>query len=432
MAPIRSRSARNAFDDYPVKHRPQAGIKKRCFVFTCNNWETNPDRVEALQLKLRGNEVVWAIYVPEVGENAGTPHLQGFVAFKNKISWMGLCEACPGTWFEPAYGDYKQQWDYITKSIDGNEDLITEFGTRPSFEKNSAKGGKATKEMWDDALQAAREGDFDRIPSNIYMIHRRVIFDEHKAWKNKVTPLENVNLRLWQRKLVKIIQGPVDSRKIYWFWEDIGNVGKSWMATYLLRNHQATVLSTGKTADIAYLLDSPTIVVFDISRAQGMEHVNFGVMEDIKNGRIFSPKYESIIKAFAVPHIIVFANEPCPHGKFSADRLQEINLQGEYMSEPIPEEIGLDIANEGEDPDIEIVDSPPRNSRRVTTSPVRRHVVPPPVLRRETSTARASASGFRFPERERMDGGMPSSPLHINLDFLQEQSSPIDWDSLTW
>lgn len=97
------------------------------------------------------------------------------------------------------------------------------------------------------------------------------------------------------------------------------------MATFLLRNHDAIVVSSGKNADIAYLLDQPKIVVFDIAR-DAMEHVNFGVMECIKNGRIFSPKYESAIKAFDIPHLVVFANAPCPHGKFSEDRLKQVNL----------------------------------------------------------------------------------------------------------
>lgn len=97
-----------------------------------------------------------------------------------------------------------------------------------------------------------------------------------------------------------------------------------------MRNHQATVLSSGRSADIAYLLCAPKIVVFDLARDK-VEHTNFGVMEDIKNGRIFSPKYESSVKIFASPHVIVFANEPCPAGKFSVDRIESI-----YLQQPIP------------------------------------------------------------------------------------------------
>lgn len=171
----------------------------------------------------------------------------------------------------------------------------------------------------------------DDIPANLLIAHRSAFYAEYHQARNIPVPMEHFTLRPWQQRLVDILALPIDKRKIYWYWERTGNVGKSWMATFLLRNHGATVLSTGKTADIAYLLDKPTCVVFDISRAQGMEHVNFSVMEDIKNGRIFSPKYNSVVKYFDVPNIIVFANEPCPNGKFSLDRLDEYEIPQEIQ-----------------------------------------------------------------------------------------------------
>lgn len=63
--------------------------------------------------------------------------------------------------------------------------------------------------------------------------------------KNKMEPLEGVELRPWQIELEEITQGPVDNRAIYWYWSEQGDVGKSFMATYFLCNHGATVLSGG-------------------------------------------------------------------------------------------------------------------------------------------------------------------------------------------
>lgn len=199
-----------------------------------------------------------------------------------------------------------------------------------AINQGSKKGAKRTAEMWEKARQAAREGRFDDIPAQLYIPHIRNFQLIYKEARNKVTPIPDVTLRPWQLQLMSLLENKPDPRKILWYWEETGNVGKSWMASYLLRNHGATTISTGKTADIAFLLDNPTIVVFDLSRS-GMEHVNYGVMEDIKNGRIFSPKYESSIKAFDIPHIVVFANVPCPDGKFSVDRLQQVRI-----SEPSP------------------------------------------------------------------------------------------------
>lgn len=100
------------------------------------------------------------------------------------------------------------------------------------------------------------------------------------------------------------------------------------MATFLARNHGALTISTGKTQDIAYMFQPTKIVCFDISRAVDMDHVNFSVMEDIKNGRLMSSKYMSCVKYFDAPHVIVFANAPPPHGKFSADRVEVVEING--------------------------------------------------------------------------------------------------------
>lgn len=140
--------------------------------------------------------------------------------------------------------------------------------------------------------------------------------------------MERFVLRLWQQELLDKLLLEPDARRIYWYWEATGNVGKSWMATFLARNHGALTISTGKTQDIAYMFQPTKIVCFDISRAVDMDHVNFSVMEDIKNGRLMSSKYMSCVKYFDAPHVIVFANAPPPHGKFSADRVEVVEING--------------------------------------------------------------------------------------------------------
>ena len=44
-------------------------------------------------------------------------------------------------------------------------------------------------------------------------------------------------------------------------------------------------------------------------------------MENLKNGRLFSSKYNSRLKLFPRPHVVVFANFAEPENAFSADRL---------------------------------------------------------------------------------------------------------------
>lgn len=144
-------------------------------------------------------------------------------------------------------------------------------------------------------------------------------------------PLYGVDLRDWQETLLTVLQGDPHPRHIYWVWENEGNVGKSWFATYLSKNHDACVLTNGKTADIAHAYEGQRIAAWDLSRSQET-HINYAPMEDLKNGRIFSPKYDSQVKYFDVPHVVVFANFNCPKEKFSDDRIVSLNLRDERMN----------------------------------------------------------------------------------------------------
>ena len=62
-----------------------------------------------------------------------------------------------------------------------------------------------------------------------------------------------------------------------------------------------------KSADVKYALTGQRIVVFDLSRSQET-HVNYEVIESVKNGVCFSTKYESQMKVFKTPHVVIMAN----------------------------------------------------------------------------------------------------------------------------
>ena len=109
---------------------------------------------------------------------------------------------------------------------------------------------------------------------------------------------ENVQWRLWQRIVLNALERDPDPRKMLWIWDQSGNKGKSFLATYLAKD--AFVTGNGKSADIKYPYDGQQIVVFDFSRTQ-QAIVNYEVKEDIKNGQLFSTKYESCMKIHEVP-----------------------------------------------------------------------------------------------------------------------------------
>lgn len=200
--------------------------------------------------------------------------------------------------------------------------------------KKAKKRGQQNHDMWENARQLAKEGRFDEIPAEMYIKHLQHFQQIRNIEISKTKPMDNITLRPWQQDLLDKLMEPPNTRTIYWYWSQEGDVGKSFMATYLARNHSALTLSSGKSQDIAYIFQPTKIVCFDLARSTNMDHVNFVVMEDIKNGRIMSSKYMSCVKYFDSPHMVVFANQPVPHGVLSEDRIKEVRLRPEDGIEP--------------------------------------------------------------------------------------------------
>lgn len=129
----------------------------------------------------------------------------------------------------------------------------------------------------------------------------------------------------WQLEILDLIKTQPTGRKIHWYYENIGNVGKSTFVGHLDISHNCFILGNAKTADIAFAFarkrGSQNTVVFDIPRS-GFNHINYYALECILNGRIFSSKYESGMVRCNRTHLIIFANFPPEQNEYtmSADR----------------------------------------------------------------------------------------------------------------
>lgn len=129
----------------------------------------------------------------------------------------------------------------------------------------------------------------------------------------------------WQKEIEDLFKTEPDDRKVYWFWEEFGNVGKSAFVKYMVVKHGCLFCDGGKKSDLINLvfnndMDNCKCIIWDIPRsAKG--HVSYSTLESIKNGLICNTKYETGVKAFNAPHIFVFANFPPDDvSQLSADR----------------------------------------------------------------------------------------------------------------
>lgn len=162
--------------------------------------------------------------------------------------------------------------------------------------------------------------------------------------------MDGLEYKPWQKEILEIIKGEPDERKVYWYWSNEGNVGKSTFCLHLILKHNAIVVG-GSHKDAYYaiidLIDkgkSPELVIFDIPRnlikkdQEGRElpFISYTGIEGIKNGFFFSTKYESKMTHFNQPHVIVFANSPPDFNGLSEDRWVVKNIDEKKHNEVHP------------------------------------------------------------------------------------------------
>lgn len=132
-------------------------------------------------------------------------------------------------------------------------------------------------------------------------------------------------LMKWQQKVITILENkPQDDRQIMWVIDFEGNSGKSYLAKYLRLHHGAfTTHSEGiRSQDFSFVYKGQKLVVFDYPRHTEADQINYGLLEALKNGTLFSPKYESRVLHFENVQVLCFTNIEPNYLKLSADRWQ--------------------------------------------------------------------------------------------------------------
>lgn len=294
----------------PERNRSQA--KHWCF--TLNNYtDADIDRIKAL-----GNEVDYLIAGKEVGES-GTPHLQGYVSFRGRKRLTQVKAALGSNPHVSVCRNIDASVEYCKKDGD-----FFEVGT-PS----AGPGGRTDLDAFKDDVKS---GNLDfasirEIHSEVYAKYTRFCIEfvqDHLP--KKVVPAHD--LRPWQQTLVEQLEGEPDDRTITFIVDKNGNEGKTWFSHWYQQTHDnVQVLLPGKKMDMAYALD-PTCSVFfvDAPRSKQGEYLQYDFLEEVKNGYIFSGKYESRVKTLAKCHLVVMMNELPDLLKLSHDRYNLVEL----------------------------------------------------------------------------------------------------------
>lgn len=149
---------------------------------------------------------------------------------------------------------------------------------------------------------------------------------------------------VWQDFICHMVQSPVPKgdRRIFWIYDAVGNIGKSVLTKHLALRGDVCICDTSAKKDIFYMANAKwRAYVWDLARSVRLNAEFYSAIEKIKDGCVFSGKYEPKAVVTARPHCIVFSNILPDFTEWSNDRLQVIDVA-------CPEYVWLEPAAKGE------------------------------------------------------------------------------------
>lgn len=246
-------------------------------------------------------------YGLEICPKTKKEHMQG---------WVQLELAQTMTWMKSQM-DEKNHWSLIRGSSTDNEiycskeGIIYEKGTFEEFGRTQGQ-----RSDLDQIIEEIKMGTFDKnnkaylkygknIDSLIYHNKQQKAFNAGKEYFFTKIPSLTENQEYWKSLIDKLQDG-----QVLWIVDEKkggGAIGKSAFVDWMKYKHDSITFENGKSADIAMSYEYQPYVMFDFVRSNE-DHINYGVIESLLNGRIMSPKYQSVTKYFKPPKVAVFSN----------------------------------------------------------------------------------------------------------------------------
>ncbi len=296
------------------------------WTITLNNY-TDDDRIVFETIVAEG-KAVYLCYQEEISPTNGTPHFQAFVSFKTNQR-LGAVKERLGRRVHAILSDGSPSANrtYCQKPETAVPGSFREFGVIP----RDPKRGKRTD--FDGFKQAVTEGLTCKKKARVEFPE---IVAKYPRWcydlmaDQQLIQIEDHELRQWQKDLNTQLQTEPDDRKIIFIVDETGGEGKTWFAKwYTKSHHDAQFMEPAKKADMAYALqDNLRVLFLNITRTSDSSNHEYlySFIEAVKDGMVFSPKYESRMKCFSKVHVVVMMNQLPNVDLLSADRYLTIEL----------------------------------------------------------------------------------------------------------
>ncbi|UOF78643.1 rep protein [Circoviridae sp.] len=247
------------------------------YFFTFNNYDE--EKLQGTKLWLDGKCKKY-IFQEETGKQ-GTKHLQGSVSFIKKYRWKELKEI---------HTPYQEiHWE-VTKNSKKADEYCCKEDTRTG---------------------------------RVFEFSKKNLFRRTKSKFEDIRPREDI---------LETISKEPDNRTINWFWSDEGGLGKTSTVAYVEHNYNNVCVANGKGADIknsviSHLEENELDVLFITVPRCAEGYVSYSVIEEIKDGLIYSGKYEGGFANIEHPHVVVISNFPPDTSKLSEDRWNIVEIK---------------------------------------------------------------------------------------------------------
>lgn len=327
---------------------PDSGTRTRNWAFTWNNYPA--DHKSTLDGYVSKGMIRAAGWQQEVAPTTGTPHLQGWIVTSGLKSFKQMKDLLPK---EIRISQMRKSLErniaYCSK-VRTRDGAYIEIGDVPQSQKQKGAsghlGGNAGAEyvsthghVWSHMIDDVKAGmSFKELVMKYPDMHGMY----PRGFKEKFdmfAPPAKFDLKekygklfAWQEELLAIVGKDADPRSVHWIWSPEGKVGKSDMLKHLVATQGFQPMQNGTTKDLACAWQRGN-VAFDYSRDElSSGAINYTIIEHMKNGLVFSPKYESVTKTtedFKPIFVICFANQPPDTTKLSSDRWEIYRINGE-------------------------------------------------------------------------------------------------------
>ena len=158
---------------------------------------------------------------------------------------------------------------------------------------------------------------------------------------------ENVEFKPWQLSILEEVEIPT-KRKIIWVVGKSCGEGKTWLQNYIEYKYGDRRVVSGislqtKSGNITHALTkhplaTADIFLFNIGKSvDTLTEINYDMLEGIKDGKLFTSKYDSQRIKVNTPNIVmVFSNDEPNTSKLAKDRWKLFFIENDQLKERNP------------------------------------------------------------------------------------------------